>query len=122
MLKIFQSGELPESVAIDQIIPELKKSISKVCSRIYTFMMNKFQIFSATNLSMIQQNLSGKYKPLMIMIKKNVQELFNDLIIKYITIVNKLYVTISNNYFNSTLKLLNEKQDKFDFVYSDLNK
>jgi len=120
-LIIFQSNELPESTAIDEIIPEMRKTLAKVCSKIYTLILNKFQMLNKpnTNIPILQQNILLKNKILILFLKKHAIAMYNDLISKYVILIDKIYLNLSNNYFISLNKLTFEKQEKFSLIASD---
>jgi len=120
-LIIFQSSDLPESSAIDEIIPEMRKTLAKVCSKIYTLILNKFQMLNKpnTNIPILQQNILLKNKILILFLKKHAIAMYNDLISKYVTLIEKIYLNLSNNYFISLNKLTFEKQEKFSLIYSE---
>ena len=120
-LIIFQSNELPESTAIDEIIPEMRKTLAKVCSKIYTLILNKFQMLNKpnTNIPILQQNILLKNKILILFLKKHAIAMYNDLISKYVILIDKIYLNLSNNYFISLNKLTFEKQEKFSLIASE---
>ncbi len=120
-LIIFQSSDLPDSSAIDEIIPEMRKTLAKVCSKIYTLILNKFQMLNKpnTNIPILQQNILMKNKILILFLKKHAIAMYNDLISKYVTLVDKIYQNLSKNYFFALNKLTNDKQDKFSLIYSE---
>ncbi len=48
-LQVFIKSDLPDCQAVDEIIPEMKKTLAKVCSKIYLFIVNKFQMLQKSN-------------------------------------------------------------------------
>ena len=67
-LQIFINGELPESTAINEIIPEIRKTLAKVCSKIYSHILNSFLMLNkpGTNIQIIQKNVFLKLKNLIV--------------------------------------------------------
>jgi hypothetical protein len=124
-LLIFQQGNLPESIAIDEIIPEMKKTLAKVCSKIYTHILNTFMMITKpnTNIQMIQNNVFMKNKVLILFIKKHAIAMYRELLNKYIFLMEKIYFTSSTKYTQELLKLVYDKHDKFSLISSEeLNK
>ena len=132
-LLIFQSGELPESNAIEEIgkliainiVPELRKTLAKVCSKIYTFIYNKLQMIKKpnTNIQILQQSVFLKYKSLIGFLKKHSILMFQELIKIYISLMEKIYYTLSSKYISELNKLINDKSNKFSLIVTeDLNK
>ena len=72
-LQTFIGGELPESIAINEIIPEIRKTLAKVCSKIYSHILNSFLLLNkpGTNIQIIQKNVFLKLVGLVIFIKKH---------------------------------------------------
>ena len=63
-LQIYINGELPESTAITEIMPEIRKTLAKVCSKIYSHILNNFLLLNkpGTNIQIIQKNVFVKLK------------------------------------------------------------
>ena len=131
-LLIFQSGELPQSNAIEEIgnycnnsVPELRKTLAKVCSKIYTFIYNKLQMIKKpnTNIQILQQSVLLKYLTLVGFLKKHSIIMFQELIKIYISLMEKIYYTLSSKYISELNKLINDKSNKFSLIVTeDLNK
>ena len=131
-LLIFQSGELPQSNAIEEIgnycnnsVPELRKTLAKVCSKIYTFIYNKLQMIKKpnTNIQILQQSVLLKYLTLDGFLKKHSILMFQELIKIYISLMEKIYYTLSSKYISELNKLINDKSNKFSLIVTeDLNK
>ena len=131
-LLIFQSGELPQSNAIEEIgnycnnsVPELRKTLAKVCSKIYTFIYNKLQMIKKpnTNIQILQQSVLLKYLTLVGFLKKHSILMFQELIKIYISLMEKIYYTLSSKYISELNKLINDKSNKFSLIVTeDLNK
>ena len=131
-LLIFQSGERPQSNAIEEIgnycnnsVPELRKTLAKVCSKIYTFIYNKLQMIKKpnTNIQILQQSVLLKYLTLVGFLKKHSILMFQELIKIYISLMEKIYYTLSSKYISELNKLINDKSNKFSLIVTeDLNK
>ena len=120
-LQSFLGGELPESNAISEIIPEVRKTLAKVCSKIYSHVLNTFLMLNnpGTNIQIIQKNVFLKLKSLIIFIKRHAPSMYIELINKYISLMEKIYSTSTLKYCNELSKLLNDKIDKFSLTASD---
>ena len=124
-LQIFIGGELPESTAINEIIPEIRKTLAKVCSKIYSHILNSFLMLNkpGTNIQIIQKNVFLKLKNLIVFLKKHAPSMFTELINKYISLMEKIYLNSNTKYCNELSKLLFEKPEKFSLVQNEeLNK
>jgi hypothetical protein len=124
-LYIFKGGELPESNAIEEIIPEMRKTLAKVCSKIYTFVLNNFMSLNrtGTNIQMIQKHVFLKYKALIVFIKKHAVTMFNELVNKYVSLMEKIYYNSAVKYCQELNKLIYDKHDKFSLISAEeLNK
>lgn len=120
-LQVFIRGELPESKAVKDIVPEMQKTLAKVCSRIYIFIVNKFQLLQkpSTNIQVIQDILLNKNKSLVQFLKKHAIVMYNDLVIKYISVMEKIYTSGTNTYISDLSQFINEKSDKVSLISSD---
>ncbi len=120
-LQSFLGGELPESNAISEIIPEVRKTLAKVCSKIYSHVLNIFLMLNkpGTNIQIIQRNVFLKLKSLIIFVKKHAPSMYFEIINKYISLMEKIYSTSTLKYCNELSKLLNDKIDKFSLTASD---
>ena len=120
-LQSFLGGELPESNAISEIIPEVRKTLAKVCSKIYSHVLNTFLMLNkpGTNIQIIQRNVFLKLKSLIIFVKKHAPSMYFEIINKYISLMEKIYSTSTLKYCNELSKLLNDKIDKFSLTASD---
>ena len=124
-LQTFLGGELPESNAINEIIPEIRKTLAKVCSKIYSHILNSFLMLNkpGTNIQIIQKNVFLKLKGLVVFIKKHAPSMYTELINKYVSLMEKIYSTSTIKYCSELSKLLNDKIDKFSLTASEeLNK
>jgi hypothetical protein len=124
-LQIFIGGELPESTAINEIIPEIRKTLAKVCSKIYSHILNSFLMLNkpGTNIQIIQKNVFLKLKNLIVFLKKHAPSMFTELINKYVSLMEKIYLNSTTKYCNELSKLLFEKPEKFSLVQNEeLNK
>jgi hypothetical protein len=124
-LVIFQQGDLPESTAIEEIVPEMRKTLAKVCSKIYTYILNSFMMISKpnTNIQMIQNNVFMKNKVLISFIKKHAVAMYKELLSKYVILMEKIYITSSTRYTQELTKYIYDKHDKFSLISSEeLNK
>ena len=124
-LQSFLGGELPESNAISEIIPEVRKTLAKVCSKIYSHVLNTFLMLNnpGTNIQIIQKNVFLKLKSLIIFIKRHAPSMYIELINKYISLMEKIYSTSTLKYCTELSKLLNDKIDKFSLIATEeLNK
>lgn len=119
------NNDLPESNAIDEIVPEMRKTLAKVCSKIYTFILNTFLMINKpnTNIQMIQQHVFLKNKPLILFIKKHAVSMYRELASKYVNLMEKIYLNSSNKYTLELNKLIYDRHDKFSLISSEeLNK
>ena len=124
-LKIFISGELPESTAIDEIIPEIRKTLAKVCSKIYSHILNNFLMLNkqGTNIQIIQKNVFVKLKVLVIFLKKHAPSMYTELVNKYVSLMEKIYFNSTTKYCSELGRLLHDKPDKFSLISNEeLNK
>ncbi len=124
-LQTFIGGELPESIAINEIIPEIRKTLAKVCSKIYSHILNSFLLLNkpGTNIQIIQKNVFLKLEGLVVFIKKHAPSMYTELINKYVSLMEKIYSTSTIKYCSELSKLLNDKIDKFSLTASEeLNK
>lgn len=124
-LYIFQGGDLPESEAIDQLIPEMRKTLAKVCSKIYTYILNNFLMLNkpGTNIQMIQKHIFLKHKVLVLFLKKHAVTMYKELVNKYVSLMEKIYLNSSSKYCLELSKLIYDKHDKFSLISSEeLNK
>ena len=64
-------------------------------------------------------NILLKNKILIVFLKKHAIAMYNDLVNKYVTLIEKIYTNLSNNYFVSLNKLTFEKQERFSLIYSE---
>ncbi len=106
-------------------MPELRKTLAKVCSKIYTFIYNKLQMIKKpnTNIQILQQSVFLKYKSLIGFLKKHSILMFQELIKIYISLMEKIYYTLSSKYISELNKLINDKSNKFSLIVTeDLNK
>lgn len=82
-------------------------------------MMNK----PSTNIQMLQQHVFLKNKSLIIFLKKHAINMYNDLVNKYATLMDKLYSSSTLKYCGELNRLLYDKQDRFSLISSEeLNK
>jgi len=124
-LQTFIGGDLPESTAINEIIPEIRKTLAKVCSKIYSHILNTFLMLNkpGTNIQIIQKNVFLKLKGLVVFIKKHAPSMYTELINKYVALMEKIYSNSTTKYCSELSKLLNDKIDKFSLTASEeLNK
>ena len=120
-LQIFIGGELPESTAINEIIPEIRKTLAKVCSKIYSHILNSFLMLNkpGTNIQIIQKNVFLKLKNLIVFLKKHAPSMFTELVNKYVSLMEKIYLNSTTKYCNELSKLLFEKPEKFSLVQNE---
>lgn len=124
-LKVFVQGELPDARSVKEIIPEMQKTLAKVCSKIYIFLVNKFQMFQKpnTNIHMIQSAVFLKNHLLIEFLKKHAIVMFNDLVNKYICVMEKIYSQGTQTYIHEIQGLINDKSEKNTLISSeDINK
>jgi vacuolar protein sorting-associated protein 52 len=124
-LFIFQGGDLPESEAIDQLIPEMRKTLAKVCSKIYTFILNNFLMLNkpGTNIQMIQKHIFLKHKVIILFLKKHAVTMYKELVSKYVLLMEKIYINSSAKYCTELYRFVYDKHDKFSLISSEeLNK
>lgn len=124
-LIFFQTGELPESVAVEEIVPEMRKTLAKVCSKIYTYILDTFIMINKpnTNIQMIQQHVFLKNKALIAFVKKHAVVMYKELVSKYVGMMEKIYLNSSTKYTLELNKLIYDRHDKFSLISSEeLNK
>ena len=125
-LSIFQGGEiLPESKAIDEIVPEIRKTLAKVCSKIYSFILNSLLMIEKpnTNIQILQKHYILKNAILINFLKKHAVSMYQELVNKYSKLMEKIYTTSITKYCQELNKLIYDKHDKFSLISSDeLNK
>ena len=124
-LQTFTGGELPESSAINEIIPELRKTLAKVCSKIYSHILNTFLMLNkpGTNIQIIQKNVFLKMKQLVVFLKKHAPSMYTELLNKYVSLMEKIYLNSTNKYCQELIKLIFTKPEKFSLTLSEeLNK
>lgn len=120
-LEIFIQGDLPESKAVEEIIPEMQKTLAKVCSKIYIHIVNKFQMFQKpnTNIQTLQSAIFLKMKPLISFIKKHAVVMYNDLVSKYVSTMEKIYSSGAQSYTYDIGSFVNEKFEKISLISSE---
>ena len=124
-LQTFTGGELPESSAISEIIPELRKTLAKVCSKIYSHILNTFLMLNkpGTNIQIIQKNVFLKMKQLVIFLKKHAPSMYTELLNKYVSLMEKIYLNSTTKYCQELIKLIFTKPEKFSLTLTEeLNK
>ena len=124
-LQTFTGGELPESSAINEIIPELRKTLAKVCSKIYSHILNTFLMLNkpGTNIQIIQKNVFLKMKQLVIFLKKHAPSMYTELLNKYVSLMEKIYQNSTTKYCQELIKLIFTKPEKFSLILTEeLNK
>ena len=124
-LQTFTGGELPESNAINEIIPELRKTLAKVCSKIYSHILNTFLMLNkpGTNIQIIQKNVFLKMKQLVIFLKKHAPSMYTELLNKYVSLMEKIYLNSTTKYCQELIKLIFTKPEKFSLTLTEeLNK
>jgi vacuolar protein sorting-associated protein 52 len=124
-LQIFRDGDLPDAEAIRQIRPEMSKTLAKVGSKIYTFVLNNFVMLSkqGTNIQMIQKHILLKSRPLVVFLSKHIPPMYTELVSRYITLMEKIYYNSSIKYCGELNRLIYDKHDKFSLISSEeLNK
>ena len=120
-LQTFIGGDLPESSAINEIIPELQKTLAKVCSKIYSHIVNSFLMLNkpGTNIQIIQRNVFLKMKELVVFLKKHAPSMYTELISKYVSFMEKIYANSTTKYTQELLKLVFNRADKFSLTQSE---
>ena len=120
-LQTFTGGELPESSAINEIIPELRKTLAKVCSKIYSHILNTFLMLNkpGTNIQIIQKNVFLKMKQLVIFLKKHAPSMYTELLNKYVSLMEKIYQNSTTKYCQELIKLIFTKPEKFSLTLTD---
>ena len=120
-LQTFTGGELPESSAINEIIPELRKTLAKVCSKIYSHILNTFLMLNkpGTNIQIIQKNVFLKMKQLVIFLKKHAPSMYTELLNKYVSLMEKIYQNSTTKYCQELLKLIFTKPEKFSLILTE---
>ena len=124
-LQTFTGGELPESSAINEIIPELRKTLAKVCSKIYSHILNTFLMLNkpGTNIQIIQKNVFLKMKQLVVFLKKHAPSMYTELLNKYVSLMEKIYLNSTSKYCQELIKLIFTKPEKFSLTLTEeLNK
>jgi hypothetical protein len=125
-LAIFQSGDvLPESNAIDEIVPEMRKTLAKVCSKIYSFILNALLMINKpnTNIQILQKHYVQKNAVLIAFLKKHAVSMYKELVNKYTQLMEKIYTASTQKYCQELSKLVYDNHDKFSLISSDqLNK
>jgi len=124
-LQTFTGGELPESSAINEIIPELRKTLAKVCSKIYSHILNTFLMLNkpGTNIQIIQKNVFLKMKQLVVFLKKHAPSMYTELLNKYVSLMEKIYLNSTTKYCQELIKLIFTKPEKFSLTLTEeLNK
>jgi hypothetical protein len=125
-LSIFASEEnLPESSAIDEIIPEMRKTLAKVCSKIYGYILNALLMINKpnTNIQILQKHYIQKNSCLINFLKKHAISMYKELVSKYTSLMEKIYTALTSKYCQELNKLIYDKHDKFSLISSDeLNK
>ena len=124
-LQTFTGGDLPESSAINEIIPELRKTLAKVCSKIYSHILNTFLMLNkpGTNIQIIQKNVFLKMKQLVIFLKKHAPSMYTELLNKYVSLMEKIYLNSTSKYCQELIKLIFTKPEKFSLTLTEeLNK
>ena len=120
-LQTFTGGELPESSAINEIIPELRKTLAKVCSKIYSHILNTFLMLNkpGTNIQIIQKNVFLKMKQLIIFLKKHAPSMYTELLNKYVSLMEKIYQNSTTKYCQELIKLIFTKPEKFSLILTE---
>jgi len=120
-LQTFTGGELPESAAINEIIPELRKTLAKVCSKIYSHILNTFLMLNkpGTNIQIIQKNVFLKMKQLVIFLKKHAPSMYTELLNKYVSLMEKIYQNSTTKYCQELIKLIFTKPEKFSLTLTE---
>ena len=120
-LQTFTGGELPESSAINEIIPELRKTLAKVCSKIYSHILNTFLMLNkpGTNIQIIQKNVFLKMKQLVIFLKKHAPSMYTELLNKYVSLMEKIYQNSTTKYCQELIKLIFTKPEKFSLILTE---
>ncbi|MCQ2816865.1 MAG: hypothetical protein MJ252_06335 [archaeon] len=120
-LQIYINGELPESAAINEIIPEIRKTLAKVCSKIYSHILNNFLLLNkpGTNIQIIQKNVFVKLKDLVVFLKKHAPSMYTELINKYVSLMEKIYLNSTMKYCQELGKLIFDKPEKFSLVATE---
>ena len=124
-LQTFTGGELPESSAINEIIPELRKTLAKVCSEIYSHILHTFLMLDkpGTNIQIIQKNVFLKMKQLVVFLKKHAPSMYTELLNKYVSLMEKIYLNSTSKYCQELIKLIFTKPEKFSLTLTEeLNK
>lgn len=117
-LQIFVSGDLPKSVAITEIIPEIRKTLAKVCSKIYSHILNNFLMLNkpGTNIQIIQKSVFVKLKVLVVFLKNHAPSMYTELINKYVSLMEKIFSTSIVKYCSELSKLLYDRPEKFSLI------
>lgn len=120
-LQTFTGGELPESSAINEIIPELRKTLAKVCSKIYSHILNTFLMLNkpGTNIQIIQKNIFLKMKQLVVFLKKHAPSMYTELLSKYVSLMEKIYLNSTTKYCQELVKLIYTKPEKFSLILTE---
>ena len=120
-LQTFTGGELPESSAINEIIPELRKTLAKVCSKIYSHILNTFLMLNkpGTNIQIIQKNVFLKMKQLVVFLKKHAPSMYTELLNKYVSLMEKIYLNSTTKYCQELIKLIFTKPEKFSLTLTE---
>ena len=120
-LQTFTGGELPESSAINEIIPELRKTLAKVCSKIYSHILNTFLMLNkpGTNIQIIQKNVFLKMKQLVVFLKKHAPSMYTELLNKYVSLMEKIYLNSTSKYCQELIKLIFTKPEKFSLTLTE---
>jgi hypothetical protein len=107
-LLIFLQDVLPESTAVEEIVPEMRKTLAKVCSKIYTHILNSFMIISKPNTSVqiVRDNIFMKNIVLISFIKKHAVAMYKELLSKYVILMEKIYITSTTKHIQELTKYI----------------
>lgn len=117
-LNIFNSQSLPESKSIKEVKPEIKKTLAKVSDKIYRHVIGKLSLMNKANtdIQVLQESVIMKTSPLVAFLKNNYQVMYNDILEKYVAQMALIYTQMTTKYTHELLKLLNDKQEKFNLL------
>lgn len=120
-LDMFNKEDLPQSKAIYEVIPEMQKTLTKVSGKIYCYLMNKFQLFLKpnTNIKIIQDVIVSKNKFLITFLKKHSISMYQDIVSKYISYIEKIYSSSTITYIQEVSQFVNDKPEKQNLISSD---
>ncbi len=103
----------------------MRKTLAKVCSKIYSFILNALLMINKpnTNIQILQKHYVQKNAVLIGFLKKHAVSMYKELVNKYTQLMEKIYSASTQKYCQELSKLVYDNHDKFSLISSDqLNK